>query len=114
MMTTTTTIIAQVQVLLYAVARTCAGQNLVLVVRLALLVGGLLHVQQRSTGHLARLEAALRRGVACTPSPPLTRRTQTWTMHRTVCHILSCDMLPDATLQNFMGPFQLQETIGIR
>mmetsp|Transcript_8842 Transcript_8842/g.26486 ORF Transcript_8842/g.26486 Transcript_8842/m.26486 type:complete len:294 (-) Transcript_8842:77-958(-) len=41
----------------------CAGKDLVLVVRLALLVGGLLHVQQRSARHLAALEAALRLGL---------------------------------------------------
>ncbi len=47
--------------------RTCAGEDLVLVVRLAVLVLGRLHVQQGRRGHLVGLEAALRDRLACPP-----------------------------------------------
>ena len=91
--------------LLHAIMRTCAGQDLVLVVRLALLVGGLLHVQQRSAGHLAGLEAALGRSVACNTShrtsPAVSCHTQTGILQD--CEPLSAE--PDAATEFYVATF---------
>lgn len=56
-------------------ARTSAGQDLVLVVRLAVLVLGGLHIEQRCRGHLVGLEATLRDGLAWITG---TRSVRAW------------------------------------